>query len=259
MSKTCEAFVDASGESLFNFYIFIVCRIYQFSVMSESDFGATLFRGPAQFDIEDYLDKDSLMSLKAVTPADCAVAPPSHLHLSSAIVKGGVLSMTDRGVLSVPLTDEDMQKVLKQKQLIYKKCKSVCQGNKDLCATLMAAIYRKLKPMRDTQRLMANLNRQGSQIRRQIKEITDHWAESEWKRQKLETLNNKMKELVHTKSMISKPNPNHIRMHSTAIKEVFDEYGISDAPLEELSASVEHTAESDDDESDLSSMSDEDD
>jgi hypothetical protein len=225
--------------------------------MYTHDDSISVFRGPSQFSVEDYLKPESLKELNVATPADCAAAPPHHIHLTKALNDGGVYSVTDDRNVSVPLKEEDRTNVLKQKRVLFKKCQKLC-GKKNAQKTfqLMAQTYRCLIPMREAQRQVSNCNRQISSIRRYIKVVEQKWKEEE-KEKELQKLQSKLSAVTCQKEEIYVPNKNHKRMVTMALQEAMGQLGFSkDFPADW--AEDDLTSEAGENEDDDSSSEDED-
>jgi len=198
-------------------------------MMSSEDFEAydhAFFRGPAQWDIRDYLTPVALADVHTVTPADCAVAIPTHLHLAAALDQGGVYIVKRNGLLEVPLSEHDRARVLRQKRVILAHCRKYTAHPSD-ALELMRQVYLKLKPKRQLQREVANLNRQNCQLRRQMKEIQKHWTEGEDQAKQIKLLQDRLDRNLQVRQILSSHNPNHKRMHTIALHEVLEERGIS--------------------------------
>lgn len=190
------------------------------------EFNHTYFRGPAQWDIRDYLTQAALKDVHTVTPADCAVAIPTHLHMAAALDDGGVYIVKRNGLLEVPLGEHDRSRVLRQKRVILSHCRKYTPTESD-ALDLMRQVYLKLKPKRQLQREVANLNRQNCQLRRQMREIEKHWSEGEERSKQIEGLQRRLDRNLEVRQILSAHNPQHKRMHTIAIQEVLAQRGIA--------------------------------
>lgn len=194
--------------------------------MDLDEFNHVYFRGPAQWDIRDYLSPAALKDVHTVTPADCAVAIPTHLHMAAALDDGGVYIVKRNGLLEVPLNEHDRARVLRQKRVILSHCRKYAPTEPD-ALDLMRQVYLKLKPKRQLQREVANLNRQNCQLRRQMREILKHWNDGPERKDQLDQLEERLQRNLGVRAILSAHNPHHKRMHTIAIQEVLEERGIS--------------------------------
>lgn len=214
----------------------------------DDEFSSTYFRGPAQWDIRDYLNDAALKDVHTVTPADCAVAIPTHLHLAAALDDGGVYIVKRNGLLEVPLAEHDRSRVLRQKRVILSRCRKYASSEVQ-ALQLMRQVYLKLKPKRQLQREVANLNRQNCQLRRQMREITKHWTPSEDQSKQLELLQARLDRNLEVRQVLSNHNPQHKRMHTIAIQEVLlenniplDSETVADDDDDDAETEPEHTS-----------------